>query len=376
MSDSPALNPRPLAQPVPIAVLAERIGATLLGDGDVAIDRICHPADAHRPSDLALAMQPDSLAALATSAATVAAVTENADEPAVERLRTRLLVTRPRYALAQLSAMFAHASWPPEGVHPTTVVDPTATIGAGVRIGPLSIIGPGARIGDGVIIAGQATVEANAVVGAGTILHFGVRIGHDVVIGARCLIHQNAVIGSDGFSFTTPERGSVETVRSEGAVNAVNTTLVRIHSLGTVVIGDDVEIGASTAIDRATLEATRIGSGTKIDNLVQIAHNVRVGRNCMFAGQVGIAGSTVIGDRVVLGGQVGIADHLKIGDDVVVLGSSGVGTNIPAKGIYGGSPAMPRQEALRSLMNIGRLGRMFSEIAALGRRVAALEKQG
>lgn len=373
MPDTPALNPRPLPQPIALAILAERIGATVVGDGGIAIDRICHPADAHRPSDLALAMQPDSLAALAESGATVAAVTEQAEVP--DRLHARLVVTRPRYALAQLSAMFAHASWPAEGVHPSSVVDPTASIGDGVRIGPLSVIGPGARIGDGVIIAGQATVEANAVVGAGTIVHFGVRVGHDVVIGERCLIHQNAVIGSDGFSFTTPERGSVETVRSEGAVNATNVTLVRIHSLGTVVIGDDVEIGASTAIDRATLEATRIGSGTKIDNLVQIAHNVRVGRNCMFAGQVGIAGSTVIGDRVVLGGQVGIADHLKIGDDVVVLGSSGVGTNIPPKGIYGGSPAMPRQEALRSLMNIGRLGRMFSEIAALGRRVATLEKQ-
>jgi UDP-3-O-[3-hydroxymyristoyl] glucosamine N-acyltransferase len=157
-------------------------------------------------------------------------------------------------------------------------------------------------------------------------------------------------------------------------VGATNQVLRRINSIGTVVIGDDVEIGANTAIDRGTISATRIGSHSKIDNLVQIGHNVRIGEGCMICGQVGIAGSAVVGDRVVLAGQVGIADHVTIGNDAVVGAKSAVGTDVAPRTVVMGIPAMPRQRAYDQLLNLGRLKGLFAEVATLKERLKSVEK--
>jgi UDP-3-O-[3-hydroxymyristoyl] glucosamine N-acyltransferase len=180
------------------------------------------------------------------------------------------------------------------------------------------------------------------------------------------IIHGNAVIGADGFSFA-PDLMSA-TAFSAGV------KVTRVHSLGNVVIGDDVEIGACTTIDRATLESTRIGRGTKIDNHVHIGHNVTIGESCILCGMVGISGSVVLGDRVRLGGGVGVGDHLRIGDQAVVAAGSGVGTNVPAGGFVSGYPALPHQRQMEQQLYLGRQKRLHDKVAGLASRLDAMEK--
>lgn len=190
------------------------------------------------------------------------------------------------------------------------------------------------------------------------------RIADGVRIGARFIAQPNAVIGGDGFSFVTPEKGAVESAKATGAValDALNTIHARIHSLGAVRIGDDVEVGAAACIDRGTLADTRIGNGAKIDNLVQIGHNVQVGDHCLLCSQVGIAGSAEIGDRVVLGGKVGVADHVDIGHDAVIAAASGVGASVKPRSVMMGAPAMPRDEWFRMMMAMRRLPRLINKL--------------
>lgn len=228
-------------------------------------------------------------------------------------------------------------------------------------------------IGERAVLLSQISIGRDAQLGPDGLVHPGVRVGERVRIGARVIIHANAVIGADGFSFVTPEAGSVETAKATGTVQATNTRLLRIASLGTVVIGDDVEIGANACIDRGTLADTVIGNATKIDNLVQIGHNVRIGDTCMICGQSGIAGSTVIGDRVVIGGGSGLADHLKVGNDAVLMGGSRVGGHIAAQTVVVGYPAMPRDKALQQLIDLRRLHTLFEKVSDMEQRVQRLE---
>ncbi len=242
-----------------------------------------------------------------------------------------------------------------------------AQVAASATIGPLCVIRSGAVVGEGCWLADSVTLGEGTVVGDDCIFRSGVRVADGVRIGERCIFNQNAVIGSDGFSFVTSERGSVEAVRGgeRDSVRHRNNAIERIESLGGVVIGDDVEIGAATCVDRATLGDTVIGSGTKIDNLCQIAHNVEIGENCLFASHTGIAGSTRIGNRVVCGGQVGMADHLTIGDDVVVMARGGVTTDVEAGQVYAGFPAGPAGRVMKSYVLIDRLGEMRRDIRRL-----------
>ena len=254
-----------------------------------------------------------------------------------------------------------------------SVVEAGAELGDGVSIGALAYVGPSARIGSGTTVLPQAFVGADAVVGADCLIYPGVRIGERVQIGDRVIIHNNASIGSDGFSYVTPEQASYEAAKSGGdQVAAQIKGLRRIASIGTVRIGDDVEIGACAAIDRSNIGATVIGRGTKLDNHVQIGHNVAIGEDCLFSGQVGIAGSVKVGNRVVLAGQVGVADHLTIGDDAVVGGGSGLWKNVEAGQVVAGYPALPKTEALRQQADLARLPRLLRDMAALKRQVADL----
>ncbi len=353
--------------------IADAVGGRLVGDGKKRIFRLAHPLEIQGESDLALAMDNRLLPLLKDSKAKAAVVSEKSDAPYPE---SRILVGRPRVALAKLTALFEEPVKVKPGIHNSAVVEKGAKIGKGSAIGAYVFIGAKAVIGRGTVIHPHSYVGEGAVVGEYSLIHSGARIGAGTKIGARAIIHFNACIGADGFSFVTPMEGSVEAAKAKGgsSVTASNNLLIRIASLAPVIIGDDVEIGANTCIDRGTIASTRIGSGTKIDNQVQIGHNVQVGENCMFCGRVGIAGSVTIGNRVVLGGAVGVADHVNIGDDAIAMAMSGIGGNIPPRSIVGGCPAVPREKMVENLLSVSRLKHFFNKIDNLTERLDKLEK--
>jgi UDP-3-O-[3-hydroxymyristoyl] glucosamine N-acyltransferase len=350
--------------------IARALGAQAFGDTGLTVTGAAEPATAG-PDDLALAMKPEYAEGLPRGRARAAVVWEGADWQAMG-LRAALVVPRPRYALSGITKLLDPGPEIAPGIHPTAVIDPTAEIGAGAAIGPFVVIGRGARIGARARIAAHVSVGVEAAVGDDVLLLEGVRLCHRVRIGHRFIAQPGAVVGSDGFSFVTPEKSSVEKVREslgdQGEIVAQSWT--RIHSIGTVVIGDDVEIGANVAIDRGTIRATEIGSGTKFDNLVHIAHNVIVGRDCVFAGQVGVAGSSRIGDRVILGGQCGVSDNIFVGDDVVAGGATKIFSNAPAGRVLLGSPAMKMDAQVEATKNIRRLPRLFRQVAELQKAVS------
>ena len=338
--------------------VAAALSAQVVGDGSINIERIVHPSAADRASDLAVAMSSDALAALANSKAQAAIVSDKSAK-LHGSLKAIVVASQGRAALAKLTVLFDGGPAHQAGIHPSALVAPDATIGEGVSIGAFATIGPRSRIGARTVILGNVTIGADVTIGGDGLIYSGVRIGDRVSIGARAIIHFNATIGSDGFSFL-PVTGA-----GKGKPQ-------RVHSLGNVVIGDDVEIGAATTIARATLETTTIGSGTKIDNQVQIAHNVRIGESCLICGMVGIAGSVEIGDRVLLGGGVGIADHIKIGSDAIVAAGSGVGTSVAAGAKVSGYPAVAHEKAVDAFMFLSRHKRLLRDIDELKTRVAAI----
>lgn len=359
-----------------VAELAAALGATFEGEGGLRVTGLVHPAMA-TPDRLIMASSPEFLKLIEPGSARAALVAQGADWRAVG-LKAAILAPRPRYAMAYVTQAFAMEDALAPGIHPSAVVEAGAEIGEGVQIGPFVYIAAGARIGEGCRLFSHVSVGEDATLGEGALIHAGARIASRVTIGARAIIHQNAVIGADGFSFVTPAPGAVEAAKAGGGSQSgtQNLGLERIHSLAAVTLGDDVEIGAGTTIDRGTLRDTRIGSGTKLDNQVQIGHNVTIGDTCMLCAQVGIAGSAEIGDRVVLGGKAGVADHVKIGSDVLVAAASAVASNVKGRSIVMGVPAVPRDEAIRSVMALRRLPRMMETVTALKKRLSSMDTTG
>ena len=336
--------------------VAAALSAQVVGDGSVNIERVVHPSAAERASDLAVAMSSDALAALAGSKAQIAIVSDKAKPRG--GLKAIIVAGPERQTMAKLTALFDAGPAHDAGIHPSAVIAAGATIGEDVSIGAFVTIGPRSRIGAHTSILGNVTVGADVTIGSNGLIYSGVRIGDRVSIGERAIIHFNATIGSDGFSFV-PVTGTGKPQR--------------VHSLGGVTIGNDVEIGANTTIDRSTLETTKIGDGTKIDNQVQIGHNVRIGESCLVCGKVGIAGSVEIGDRVLLGGGAGIADHIKIGSDAIVAAGSGVGTSIPAGAKVSGFPALPHERSAELYMFLARHKRFMRDLAEVKERLAAID---
>ena len=367
--------PRQWPRPKTLAEIASALGAEVTGDPDLTVEDVVHPTMVRRPSDLVLVMDAGLLPVLAATPARAAVVAEGVTVPQ-GLFAGYVPVRRPRYALSLLLDLFPRPPHAPPGIHPSAVVESGASVGEGVSIGALSYVGPGAVIGDRTILLPHVTVGAEAQVGSDCLLHPGARIGERVVLGHRVIVHHNASIGADGFAYATPEPASFELARGGGdSVEAQISGLRRIASLGTVIVRDDVEIGACAAIDRANLGATVIGRGTKIDNLVQVGHNAIVGEDCLLSGQVGISGSVRVGDRVVMAGQAGIADHARIGDDAIVGPQSGVASRVAARQVVMGSPAVPRSEFFGERLNIKRLSRLLREIADLRKRLTRLEQQ-
>jgi UDP-3-O-[3-hydroxymyristoyl] glucosamine N-acyltransferase len=345
--------------------IAGALAASITGDETLEIDRIVHPADAEGPRDLAIALTDEAFGLLGSSRA-AAAVVPAKSQAAAEPLTLVRVDGNERITLAVLTAMFDRGPDVGDAVHRSAEISPDARVAAGVRIGPLTTVGARSRIGTGGVLSAHVTVGADVTIGENCIIHPGVVIGDRTVIGDRVIIQANAVIGSDGFSFMP--------VRNPDGSPGVEGKPKRIHSVGRVVIGDDVEIGASTTIDRATLRETRIGNGTKIDNQVQIAHNVTIGESCLICGMVGLAGSVTIGDRAILAAGAALADHLTVGSEATLAAGAFSGSHIPPGTIYSGSPAARHDLTLERYMQVGRLRMLYPRVDDLKKRVEALEK--
>jgi UDP-3-O-[3-hydroxymyristoyl] glucosamine N-acyltransferase len=319
-----------------------------------------------RAGDLALAMDPRYADGLAQGQARAAMLWPGADWQALG-LQAAIFAPRGRLAMAGLSVMMDPGPEIAPGIHPMTVIDPTAQIGAGAAIGPFVTIGAGAIIGSGARIASHVSVAEGVVIGEDALICQGARIGARVKIGHRFVCQPGAVIGADGFSFVTPEKSGVEEIRETLSQRSEirEQTWTRIHSLGAVTIGDDVEIGANCTIDRGTIRDTIIGRGTKLDNQVHIGHNVEVGEDTLLCGQVGIAGSARIGSRVVLAGQVGVNDNIFVGDDVIAGGGTKIFTNAPKGRVLLGYPAVKMETHVDIQKALRRLPRLGARVAAL-----------
>ena len=346
-----------------IAEISVALGAQAAGDLSVVIEAASEPASAG-PTDLALAMDPKYADGIAKGAAVAALLWQGADWQALG-LKAASFAPRGRLAMAGLSRMLDAGPVIAPGVHALAVVDPSAVIGAGAAIAPFVVIGPGVAIGAGARIASHVSIAEGAQIGVDALICQGARIGARVVIGDRFICQPGAVIGSDGFSFVTPEKSGVEEIREtlgqRDGVTAQSWT--RIHSLGAVTIGNDVEIGANACIDRGTIRDTTIGDGTKLDNLVHIGHNVQVGQDCLLCGQVGVAGSSRIGNRVVLAGQCGVNDNIFVGDDVIAGGATKIFTNAPAGRVLLGYPAVKMETHLEMQKALRRLPRMMKNLS-------------
>ncbi len=239
---------------------------------------------------------------------------------------------------------------PTPGIHPTAFVDREAWVSSEACVGPLCVVEAGATIQKGVVLGAQCYIGPNVVIGTDTILKPGVRVQIDCTVGERCILHSGVVLGSDGFGY-----------------EFVNGAHRKVPQIGIVSVGDDVEIGANTAIDRARFGVTTIGAGTKIDNLVQIGHNVKIGKGCILVAQVGIAGSTTLEDYVVVGGQVGIAGHLTVGTATQIGAQSGINSSVGPHLILAGTPAMEMQQNYRLEVLRRKLPELFKRVEKIER---------
>ena len=305
------------------------------------------------PDAVTFFVNPRYTAALTRTAAAAVILGEEAPPAPCAMLRS----PQPYLAFAEAVALFGPVDRPAPGVDPHSVIAADAAIGPGVSIGPFVCVGSGAAIGARTIVHPFVLIGAHASIGDDCVVHSHVAIRERVRIGHRVVIQDGVVVGSDGYGFARRPDGTHQ----------------KIPQVGDVVIEDDVEIGANTTIDRPAVGETRVGAGTKIDNLVQLAHGVRVGRNVLLAAQVGIAGSSVVEDDVVLAGQVGVAGHLTIGRGAVATAQSGIPNDVAAKALVSGYPAIDNREWLKASAVFKRLPDLKRAIASLDARLAALE---
>lgn len=336
-----------------LAQLAQQIGARLEGDGDIPI-RGCAGLEEAGEGDLSFLADPKEFERAAASRASAVILPPKA--PALDRPVLR--ADNPRLAFARALALFAPDPGRPRGRHPTSIVHETARLGANVALGPYVVVEAGAVLEDDVCLYAGVYIGRESHIGQGTVIYPNAVIRERVKVGRRCVIHAGSVIGSDGFGYIQLE-----------------DRIEKIPQIGRVEIGDDVEIGSLVAIDRATCGTTRIGSGTKIDNLVQIGHNVQIGEQCLIAGLSGVAGSARLGNRVVMGGQTGISDHAEVGDGVILAGRGAIAKRAEPNTFLYGFPARPIAEQMRIFAAMPRLPEMTKTLRDLQARVEALEAE-
>jgi UDP-3-O-[3-hydroxymyristoyl] glucosamine N-acyltransferase len=336
------------------AQIAELLGGEVVGDGSVLLTGFA-AANIARAGDLTFAEKPAYFAAAEQSAATAILVNTN-----LASNKVLIRVLNPRIAMARVMPLF----FPPEelvpGIHPTAVVDSTAKVDRTAYVGPHCAIGAGVKLGARSALLGGNHIGRDCQIGDDCCLYPNVVVYADSQIGHRVVIHAGSVIGSDGYGY----------VLDEGRHR-------KMLQVGNVVIHDDVEVGANVSIDRGTLGSTIVGEGTKIDNLIQIAHNVHIGRHCIIMGQAGIAGSTRLGDYCLIAAQAGIAGHLKLGNQAMVGATSAVMRDIPDGGkVLGGLPAVPEKDAKRQAIAVAQLPELLRRVRALEKEVEQLKELG
>jgi UDP-3-O-[3-hydroxymyristoyl] glucosamine N-acyltransferase len=332
--------------------LAERLACRLEGDGALEISRVASLEEAGE-GDIAFFANPRYAPALRRTRASAVIIGDSAPAAPCAMLRT----SHPYLAFANALSLFVTPAHPAPGIDELSSVALDASLGRDVSIGPFSSVGRGARIGDRTIIYPNVVIGDGAILGDDCVIHSHAAIRERVVIGNRVVIQNGAVIGADGYGFVK---------RADG-------THQKIPQAAGVVLEDDVEIGANTTIDRPAIGETRVQAGAKIDNLVQIGHGVKVGRNALLAAQVGIAGSTAIGDSVTLAGQVGVAGHVTIGKGVVAVGQSGITNSVPDGMFVSGYPAIENKEWLKSSVLFRKLPELRKRIADLEARILEFE---
>ncbi len=332
-------------------IIAAAIGGTVEGRGDVTVSDFAKIEDA-RPGTITFLANPKYEHFLYSTEASIVLVREDL-ELSGPVSATLIRVADPYSALAQLMSVAAQALRPnPTGVESPSHIAEDATLGKDCYVGAFAYIGRGARIGNNVKIYPQAYIGDGVTIGDDTVIYPGVKIYYGCKIGSRCMIHAGAVIGSDGFGFAPDHNGVYH----------------KIEQLGIVEIDDDVEIGANTTIDRSTMGRTHISRGVKLDNLIQVAHNVEIGHDTVMASQTGIAGSTKVGSNCMIGGQVGFAGHITVGDRVVIGAQSGIPKSVASDSRLMGTPAI----------GAGDFARLFAaqkQLATALRRIDALEKK-
>jgi len=312
-----------------LADLAAAVGAELAGDGEVRIRGVA-TLERAGPDQIAFLANPRYRAQLAGSSAgaviVAAAERDTGSQP-------RLLTANPYACYARVAQLLHPTPRPPAGIHPSAVVDAAADIAADASVGPQAVIGAGVRIGAGAVVGAACTLGDGVTIGAATLMHDRVTVYRDCTVGARCIVHSGVVIGADGFGMAWS-----------------GSEWIKIPQIGRVLIGDDVEIGANTTIDRGALDDTVVEDGVKLDNLIQIAHNVRIGAHTVIAGCTGISGSTRIGRNCRIGGGVGIVGHVDICDGTTISGFSLITKSVTVPGVYTSSiPSQPHRDWMHTL---------------------------
>jgi UDP-3-O-[3-hydroxymyristoyl] glucosamine N-acyltransferase len=332
--------------------IAELIDGEVAGDPGIVITGVSGIKEA-KEGDITFLANPKYLPLIEKTNASAIITSKDVKSAPKPIIRT----ANPSMAFAKIVSLTEPGeSRRPQGIHPTAVLGKNVSLGRDVAIGPYVVVEDDVSIGDKSVIYSGSFIGHHSRIGANCLIYANVSIRERITVGERVIIHSGTVIGSDGFGFAT----------IEGLHH-------KIPQVGTVEIGDDVEIGANVAIDRARFEKTVIGSGTKIDNLVQIAHNVIIGNNSIVVAQVGISGSTTVGNNVILAGQVGLVGHINIGDNVIVMAQSGVSKSIPSGAMYWGYPAKPANQAKKVNACVQSLPKLYDTVTQLKKKIEELE---
>lgn len=351
--------------------IAAVAGGRLEGE-DVKVRSIALNPLTAEEGDLAFIFEPKYIAQISQCKATAVMVPEG-----VKTKMPSIVVERPLVAVQKmLTAVQPKRYYPEKGIHPTAIVDPTAELGEDVALGPYVIIGPKSKIGARSKLMAHTVIGGEVRIGEDCLFHPQVMIEDHCRIGNRVILQAGTCIGPDGFSYVTQKKSNMER-RMAGDFNLVDESNphLKIPNIGNVIIEDDVEIGSHTTVDRATMGNTIIGAGTKIDNLVMIAHNNRIGKECLIVSQTGLAGSCNVGDRAILAGQVGVKDHITIGKDAILQANAGVMSDVAPGEVVGGVPSVPSKLFFQGVAAHKKLPELLKEFRAMKKRVEQLEKQ-